>query len=186
MQCRLVLIRHGESVLGSEGRYAGHIDTPLTSRGRRQVLRLRNRFESLQVDRIYSSDLERCRATADLLAPGRQIILSRSLRELDFGRWEGTTHRHLLRTHRSLYEKWLAGSSLVAPPGGETLAHLAARVRAFARRIALRHPSQTAALVTHGGPFRVLLAGARGFWSVKVPPASMELVEWPHGTEAAS
>lgn len=174
MQCRLILIRHGESVLGSEGRYAGHTDTPLTPRGRRQVLRLRRLFRRSRVHQIYSSDLSRCRATAEILSEGKPVTLTRKLRELNFGTWEGRTHRELLRREPARYRKWIADPRTVAPPGGETLVRLTARVRSFARELVRRHPRKTIALVTHGGPMRVLLTGDyRKFWSVKIPSASM-------------
>lgn len=180
MQCRLILIRHGESVLGSEGRYAGHTDTPLTPKGRRQILRLRPRFKLSRVHRIYSSDLSRCRATAEILADGRTVTFTPKLRELNFGKWEGCTHRQLLRREPSRYRRWIADARSVEPPEGETLVRLAARVRSFVRELIRRHPRKTVALVTHGGPIRILLAGClRDFWSVKVPPASMRSLVWP-------
>jgi broad specificity phosphatase PhoE len=180
MQYRLILIRHGESVLGSEGRYSGNTDTPLTPKGRRQILRLRRRFNRSRVHHIYSSDLSRCRATAEILADGKPITFTRKLRELNFGKWEGCTHRQLLRREPNRYRKWIADPRSVSPPEGETLVRLAARVRSFARDLVRRHPRKTVALVTHGGPMRVLLAGRlREFWSVDVPPASMHSLVFP-------
>lgn len=180
MQCRLILIRHGESVLGSEGRYAGHTDTPLTPKGRRQILSLRRRFKLCRVHQIYSSDLGRCRATAEILADGRSINFTPMLRELDFGKWEGCTHRELLRREPSRYRKWIDDPRTIAPPKGETLVRLSARVRSFARELVRRHPRKTVALVTHSGPLRILLARRlRDFWSVEVPPASMRSLVWP-------
>ncbi len=180
MQCRLILIRHGESVLGTEGRYAGHTDTPLTPKGRRQILRLRRRFKLSGVHQIYSSDLGRCRATAEILADGRPVTFTSKLRELNFGHWEGCTHRQLLLREPFRYRKWIADPRSVAPTEGETLIRLAARVRSFARELVRRHPEKTVALVTHGGPMRVLLARRlRDFWSVDVPLASMHSLVLP-------
>lgn len=183
MRCRLILIRHGESVLGSEGRYAGHTDTPLTPKGRRQILRLRPRFKLFRVHRIYSSDLSRCRTTAEILAGGRTVTFTRKLRELNFGRWEGCTHRDLVRRDPFRYSKWIADPQSVAPPDGETLVHLATRVRALARDLVRRFPRKTIALVTHSGPLRVLRARhLRDFWSVEAPPASMQALTWPEAS----
>ena len=178
MQCRLLLIRHGESALGSQGRYAGHFDTPLTPNGKRQVARLCPRFERHHVHEIYSSDLSRCRDTAEILAGGREIFVTRKLRELDFGAWEGCTHDELIRSAPSRYGRWLAAPHSIHPPRGESLPHLIKRVHSFVRELVRRHQGKTLALVTHGGPIRVLLASDPAeFWSVQVPPASMKLME---------
>jgi probable phosphoglycerate mutase len=56
---RLILVRHGESQLGSVYRYAGRTDTPLSPEGRRQVLELADRFGGFRVDAVFSSDLLR-------------------------------------------------------------------------------------------------------------------------------
>lgn len=187
MSCRLILIRHGESVLGAEHRYAGHSDTPLTPQGHRQVARLRQRFSRFRVAHIYSSDLERCRETAQLLAPGRDVTLSTQLRELDFGAWEGRTYEELMRQALARYSRWLRDPHSVAPVQGETLAHLASRVRSFAGRLARRHPGQTVALVTHGGPIRILLGiKSKDFWTVRIPPACCLRSVWPLSREVAS
>lgn len=187
MACRLILIRHGESALGAEHRYAGHSNTPLTSKGRLQVVRLRRRFARYRVHQIYSSDLPRCRETAEILVPGRDIIISRRLRELDFGAWEGQTYEELMGRAPTRYSRWLRDPYSVTPPRGETLHHLAKRVRSMVGALARRHANQTLALVTHGGPIRILLCtDPKDFWSVHVPPACSFLSTWPPSEGVAS
>ncbi len=173
---RILLIRHGESVLGSQGRYAGHVDTPLTSNGRRQSLRLRQRFQKFHVDQVFSSDLCRCCETAEILAPQSNIIHTEELRELHFGRWEGQTSDSLARAYPSLYRRWLDDPQSVSPPGGESLTRLAERIRCFVGDLARRAPGQTIALITHGGPIRILLARRLDeFWKPEAPPACLFL-----------
>jgi len=180
MQCRLLLIRHGESVLGSQGRYAGHFDTPLTPKGRRQIARLRTRLDRHQVHHFYSSDLGRCSDSARILAAGRSVTLSKRLREIDFGAWEGRTHDELLRLAPLRYKKWLDDPKSVAPPRGESLHHLKRRIRSFIIEIADRHLGKTVALITHGGPIRILAASTLDdFRSIDVRPASLNILNWP-------
>lgn len=167
---RLLLIRHAESTLGAQGRYAGHRDPPLSPRGRRQAMRLARRLGRL--DAIYSSDLTRCRQTAGLIAGGRPIILSRSLREMHFGRWEGLTYAECARRFPRLHACWVADPDSFTPPDGEPLRRMARRVRRFARAAARRHPGAVIALVTHGGPIRVLTRSLE-----IVEPASLRTVD---------
>lgn len=169
---RLLLIRHAESTLGASGRFAGHRDPPLSPRGRRQALRLARRLR--RVDAFYSSDLTRCRQTAALIARGRPVTLSRSLREMHFGRWEGLAYAECARRFPRLHARWVADPASFTPPGGEPLRHMARRVRRFARTVARRHPGATVALVTHGGPIRVLTRSLE-----IVEPASLRVLELP-------
>lgn len=180
---RLFLIRHGESALGVQRRYAGHVDCPLTARGRREVLDLLPLFRRHDVSRIYSSDLRRCRETARILAGDRPVYFTRHLREMDFGLWDGLTSEQIRATHSDLYTAWINEPSQVTPPGGESLISVARRVRGFAGHLAWRHPEGSFALVTHGGPVRLLLSrDPSDFWSKEILPASLTLLEWTRET----
>jgi alpha-ribazole phosphatase len=177
---RFVLVRHGESALAREQRYAGHLDPPLTPEGRAQVRRLGPRFARLGVRRIFSSDLLRCRETAALLAGDAEVVETPELRELGFGRWEGLTADECARRDPETYARWLSDPWRVAPPGGEPLDRLAARVRRVLDRLAALHPGSTVALVTHAGPIRVVLArDPEDFWAPDVPVASLWMCRWP-------
>ena len=167
-------MRHGETVLGAQDRYAGQIDTTLTPRGRRQIAALRARIARLKPDAIYCSSLTRCRQTADLLVPGREITVSRRIREIDFGRWEGLTKAQVVERYGDAYHRWHADPSSGTPHRGESVPDLRRRVRRFAAEVARRHPGKTVLFVTHGGVIRALLdIPFEGYWDVKVPPASL-------------
>ncbi|MBV8881893.1 MAG: histidine phosphatase family protein, partial [Planctomycetaceae bacterium] len=125
----LLLVRHGESVLGRAGRYAGHRDTPLTPRGRAQAARLRSRLDRFRPDLVCSSDLRRCRDSAVLMAPGRPVRTSPRLRELDFGDWDGRAARSCRRLDPDRFDRWMRDPWSCRPPGGESLARLWKRVR---------------------------------------------------------
>lgn len=186
LQARLVLVRHGESVLGRARRYAGHRDTPLTTRGRRQISRLRPRFKDLNPELIFSSDLRRCLETATLLAGDREVRATLQLRELDFGAWEGLTAKACLRRDPERFESWLRDPTILQPPDGESLAHLWKRVRAYISALVYRHPGRTLAIVTHAGPIRALVArDPSQFWSEDVPPGVLLEVVWDADRSAA-
>ncbi len=178
-QGRLLLVRHGESVLGRAHRYAGHRDTPLTPRGRTQASNLRSQIKKSHPDLIFSSDLKRCRDTAALLAPDQTIQTSERLRELDFGIWDGMTAESCRRLDPDRFDRWMRDPWTTQPPGGESLAQLWKRVRTFVASAFRSHPGQTLAIVTHGGPIRVLLAQDRSqFWNTEVPPGALFNLLW--------
>lgn len=171
---RFFLVRHGETVLGAEGRYAGHSDTPLTPRGRRQVVALRRRLAAARIDVVYCSDLPRCLETASLLVPGRELRVTRRLREIDFGRWEGRTKPELAARYGEAYARWHADPSVGRPAGGESVPELRRRVRRFAGEVAARHPGAGVLFVCHGGVIRAILdVPYDDYWSLKIPPASL-------------
>lgn len=156
----LLLVRHGETDWNREGRYQGHADPPLNAAGRAQARRLAGALAGLELAAIYSSDRQRALATAAPLAAGRGLPVEPDprWRELDFGAWEGQRAADLMAADPAAWQAWHADPLRVAPPGGETVPRLWRRVRAALGAIAARHRGGTVAVVTHGGPLRLLLA----------------------------
>lgn len=176
---RLLLLRHGETALSLDGRYAGHVDVPLHPSARRPLLALRRRVARFKPVRVFSSDLLRCRQSAALLAPAAEPELSPRLRELRFGRWEGLTPDECRARDPRRFERWTRDPLRNAPPGGETLRGLRARVRRFVSGLARRYAGRAVVVVTHGGPIRALLTTRlEDFWTPSVPPASLHVLDW--------
>ena len=65
---RIILLRHGETVWNVEGRYQGHLDSPLTATGEAQAHALAERLAGQSFARLYSSDLGRAQRTAEFIA----------------------------------------------------------------------------------------------------------------------
>ena len=86
----LVLTRHGHTDRSEPDQYLGQtIDIPLSSRGRADAERLRDRLAGIPFDRVISSPLRRAAETAVIVAPGRSIETDPRLMEADYGDWEG-------------------------------------------------------------------------------------------------
>jgi broad specificity phosphatase PhoE len=95
----IYLLRHGETVWNTAGRYQGHKDSPLTARGREQAASLGRTlaevFRNLAGPiRTYVSPLGRAQGTADIVA--RHVTLGRitepRLKEVSIGSWDGMSH----------------------------------------------------------------------------------------------
>ena len=89
----IYLIRHAEAE-GNLYRIAqGQHDSNLTDWGWQQVQALRKRFEGVQIDAVYSSDLYRTCATASAIYKPRGLPLHKraGLREICVGDWEQRT-----------------------------------------------------------------------------------------------
>lgn len=107
---------------------------------------------------LYSSPLSRCLRLAGALhgAGFAPPTVDARLREMDFGRWEG---RQWSALPRDEIDAWRDDIERYVPPGGESVAALAARGLEFVAN--LPHPHD-AIVVTHAGVIQTLTRGLRG------------------------
>lgn len=176
----LIWLRHGESVANRERRYCGHLDTPLTVRGRRQAEAAFRRLSArIRPDRICISDRSRCEETAALWLmkhPSVPVMRTAALRELSFGMWEGKTYDDLLASDGDRLQAWIDSPWQVAPPGGETLEELGRRLTMWWQDLLQRDSDKkTVLIISHGGPIRwfyasLVLRDPGRFWDCDIPP----------------
>ena len=164
---RLLLLRHGVTPLTLEKRFAGVGDPPLTELGEEQARRAAARLSGDErfgpIDAILASPLRRTLATAAAVARavGLEVSPDPGFRELDFGSFEGLTFAEAQERHPAELAAFL-GSPDVAPPGGEALAAVAARVGRARDALLAARPRQTVLVVTHVTPIKVLVCQALG------------------------
>ncbi|MBO9563268.1 MAG: alpha-ribazole phosphatase [Niastella sp.] len=102
---------------------------------------------------IYSSPLIRCKKLAEHLFPAHNINFEHDLKEINCGEWELQRWDDI---PRDAIDPWMNDYVNVCIPGGESYVHLFARVtRCFDAVAASR---QHAAIITHGGVIRSILA----------------------------
>ena len=162
------LVRHGRTAWNAAGRFQGWRDVPLDEVGQAQARALAPVFADVDVDEVWSSDLDRAVATARAaLRPPR---VDPRLRELDFGTMEGATWDEL---DEDVQQQLLADdhAGFVAP-GGESVTSLRARLSAFLDEL---EPG-CHVVVTHGGVVQSVL----GMCGATAVPANAEVlrVDW--------
>ena len=185
---RLLLVRHGKIKEGDR-RYHGHSQVGLSPEGIVQAEKLRDRLAGEKIDAIYSSDLDRARLTAEIIASVHLVgvVVCQELRELDFGEIEGMTFEEVEKRYPETARLWSGEDLDVGAPGGENLRQLASRVQRFMGRLQRHSPEETILIVAHGGPLRALLCTLLGIelerlWQLRLDPASVSLVEtYPEG-----
>jgi len=98
---RLYLIRHGEVEGAADGKLLGRTDTPLSKRGLAQSHALAEALSEAKLSAVCSSDLERTRMTAEIIAKRSNLKVQESSawREIDLGQWEGRTIEAYTPTH---------------------------------------------------------------------------------------
>jgi broad specificity phosphatase PhoE len=155
---RLLLLRHGQSVWNASGRWQGRADVALSALGEEQARDAARRLSSGDFVRIVSSDLQRARRTAEILAEalGLPVELDPTLREIDVGDWQGLTRAEINERDPGALAEWSEGRS-ESTPGGETRDHLTERARSALLRVAAEAaPGDRVLLVSHGALIRNL------------------------------
>ena len=157
-------LRHGETAWNAEGRICGSTDVPLSDAGRRQAQLLAFRVKPVLAVALYSSPLSRALETARLIGEtiGREPVVDHRLAELNYGAWEGRTFEEIQRATPAVYRAWDADPANLAPPEGESGAHLIERVTPFLADVAQRHPSGNVVVVCHKTVCRLLACHIMG------------------------
>lgn len=149
---RLLLIRHGQTMWNSLRRYQGQTDVPLNEDGIKQALSLSKRLKNEKIDAIYSSDLERAEKTAEAVARYHNLKVNKmkSLREINFGIWEGKTYDDLLRDCPDVAYSWFDDPEETIIPEAESLQQVRDRALKAIDEIVKNHPNETVLVVSHG------------------------------------
>lgn len=160
----ILLVRHGETDWNADGRIQGQTNSPLNERGRAQARALADELagDRDSIAAVYSSDLDRARETAEILAARLDlpVVVDPALRERNFGSWEGLMLDELEERWPGAWARWRNGNE----GEGDVEDHmaLARRVRDAIHRLAAAHPGERILVVAHGGAMRVILMDAAG------------------------
>lgn len=93
----IYLIRHAECQGNISQRFVGVTESLLTSRGKAQLLYLKNKFQTLKFDQVIASPIQRAAQTAQVL---NTVSLKYwdALKEMNGGLWENKPIEELKRT----------------------------------------------------------------------------------------
>jgi len=164
-----VLLRHGQTPMSVQKRYAGRSDAPLTDVGVQQAAAAAKRLAPAGIAVIVTSPLLRTAQTAQEVAAvtGAAVVTDDGFRETDFGAWEGLTFAEVRERWPAELAAWLADPE-VAPPGGESFTDVSARVITALHRVLAGRAGQTVLIVSHVTPIKTLVAAA-----LLAPPAAL-------------
>ena len=154
------LIRHSMTKGNLEKRYVGsRTDEPLCREG----IALLEGFSypaGEQVERVIVSPMRRCVQTAQILFPGKELVLEPGLMECDFGAFENKNYEEL--SGDPAYQEWIDSNGTMPVPGGESMEGFQKRCREqFARILeaCLEESVELGAFVVHGGTIMSILSG---------------------------
>jgi probable phosphoglycerate mutase len=177
----IYLVRHGETAANRQRLALGRADPPLTDEGRSQAGALAARFSDSGATRVVSSPLARARATADAiaLALGVPVEIEPRLVELDYGEWD---ERSFSEFPSEDLVRWRTDASF-APPGGESLLAVGARVASLCAELVDGEP---VVAVSHVSPIKAAVLWAMDAdpllaWRMHLDVASISRVDAPGG-----
>ena len=105
----IIFIRHGETDFNRARLYFGHLDPDLNETGIEQLRKAKILFEKREKmpDVVFSSDLKRCSQSMEILQIDEETekILTKDLREINFGIFEGKTYEEIKNKYPEKVEK---------------------------------------------------------------------------------
>jgi ribonuclease H / adenosylcobalamin/alpha-ribazole phosphatase len=164
-----LLLRHGQTPMSVQKRYAGRSDVPLTDVGVQQAAAAAKRLASADLGVIVTSPLLRAVQTAAEVAAvtGAPVVTDDGFAEADFGAWDGLTFAEVRERWPAEVTAWLADPQ-VAPPGGESFTNVCERVTSALHRVLAGRERQRMLIVSHVTPIKMLVVAALG-----APPAAL-------------
>jgi probable phosphoglycerate mutase len=153
----------------------------LNDEGRRQAESAATQLAGVKLKAIYSSPLERCFETAEIVAAPhkRRVATDEALGEVEYGTWTGRSLKSLTRTKLwTTVQRWPAAMRF---PEGETLRGVQARAVDYLEEIKALHPKDSVCCVSHGDVIKLVLAHYLGvhidlYQRIVVGPASISIV----------
>ncbi len=145
-------IRHGKTNGNLEKRYIGRTDEPLSPIGRNELFEM----QYPDCDIVISSPMKRCIETAEIIYPGKKIILVKGLEECDFGDFEGKNYLEL--SVNPDYQKWIDSGGTLPFPNGENTENFKKRcIAAFEKAVRKYSDVGVISFVVHGGTIMSVL-----------------------------
>ena len=153
---QLIFIRHSETIWNLEGREMGHLDSPLSERGKKQAQAIAERLKKTSFSCLYSSDLGRAVETASYISEicNIKIIQNEKLRERNMGIFQGYTRKEMQDNFPEEWKEYMTiGFEYVTPNGGSQRQRFERSVEIM-NGLADNHPDESIVVVSHGGILR--------------------------------
>jgi len=153
---KIYIIRHGETTGDVEDRYGGDYDDHLTAKGKDQAGKLARKIKSFGIKKIFTSSRIRAKETSDVInkSLGVDVEILKDIRERNhYGILTGMIKSDAKKKYPKLVD--LVGSYKNTIKGAEDYESFQKRVKK-ALEVVGKSGFDTVAIVTHGGPIRMI------------------------------
>ncbi len=162
---KIFLVRHGETEENVAGLLMGQHQGVLTEKGKTQASETAGMLKDYTFAHIYSSDLNRCVDTAEIIKefhPDTPLTFTKDLRERHLGIFQGQPHISV--DWEALPGTW----DDKKPENGESVAELKKRALDFIEYLYTIHPSESILLISHNGWIKQIISHFSGVPSKEV------------------
>lgn len=155
---KVYIVRHCEALGNINRIFQGHTDLDISELGKKQLDHLKKRFDSIALDRVFTSPLIRARKTAEAIIGSKLISLEidEGLIEINGGIVEGKPFAETFGAFPELADTWENHPEDFAPENGEKMRDAYERIWDTVKAIADKNRGKTVACATHGGVTRCL------------------------------
>ena len=146
----IYIMRHGQTDWNLTKKLQGHSLIPLNQNGRQEAENVREKINSLEIDRIISSDLLRTRQTAEIINKElcKNITFDSRLRSVNYGMLEG---RYIPEISE---EEWRTYNSAPETFKAEAVESVFLRIKSFLDEQFSKN--ENVLIVAHGGTLRLI------------------------------
>lgn len=161
----IYLIRHGEIQCGREKMYIGVSDIQLSNVGIDQAYKLKHFFESINVNKLYCSDLKRTVETSRIISESTNLKVTalNELREINMGDWEGKTFKEIKLKFPDEFQRRIKEVGSFKPNGGESFYQVQKRAVGAFQKIC-KSDDENILVVAHAGVNRSIIS-----WILQIP-----------------
>lgn len=177
---KLYIIRHGQTAWNKEEVFRGTKDVPLNEVGLKEAAALGSYLKSVPFDALYTSPLSRAAQTAQAVADavGLTPVIEPNLIDLNFGVWQGVSHKEVKEKYQELYNTWIATPEKARFPEGESLNDVLKRMDTLLDTLLTKHSDDTVAVFSHRVVCKVLICRLLGlgldhFWQIEQSTACL-------------
>lgn len=161
MNTQVLLIRHGETPWNANGKFQGCTDISLSKEGILQAHYVKERLRG-DFDCIYASPLKRALKTAEIITEDIEMtpIISKEIREINFGEWEGLTLNEIEAGYNKEFKIWRNDEINANIVGGDlSIKKASERARNEILRVVKGNTGKRIIIVAHGGIIKAGLIG---------------------------
>lgn len=176
------LIRHGQSESNKKefmSSWPEKIYNPLTLKGVKQVEEATEKLKKENIDLIFSSDLLRCKQTAEIISEGLKldIIFEKKLREHDAGILNGKSTEEWHQFFNDMGDLFNKKA-----PEGESIEDIKERIKELLLNIEEKYENKNIIVISHGHPLLVFWGitnnfSEKEFISNKSRPKNAEIIK---------
>ncbi|MDD3735359.1 MAG: histidine phosphatase family protein [Candidatus Pacebacteria bacterium] len=168
MENKYYIMRHGEALLNKKGLvscWPEKIYCPLTPKGKKQAKIAGRKLKSKKIDLIFSSDLLRCKQTAEIVGQelGIKPRYDKRLREFNLGVFNGKLLKEANQFFGTPIKKFT-----IRAKNAENYTDLKKRMFDFLKSIDKKYSKKTILIISHEAPLTMLVGAVKGWSNQKI------------------